>query len=169
MSQYASRGSSSVPPARQKSIVETPTAPGRRSSLSHLPTLGDSGEIRSADRTEPKLDRFVTESFANTKLPDNVEARLDTVQSLEACSSYPMTTIRTVIGRGSDVDVRINDPRVSRKHASIFYTGSEFRIRDESSVNGTLLNGSKVVEYAIRDGDDLRIGDALLRFRLRVA
>jgi pSer/pThr/pTyr-binding forkhead associated (FHA) protein len=72
-----------------------------------------------------------------------------------------------VIGRGSDADVRVDDPKVSRKHASIFYTGSEFRIRDESSINGTVLNGSRVVEYAIRDGDELVIGETLLRFRVR--
>ena len=59
-----------------------------------------------------------------------------------------------------------HDQRMSRSHASITYTGSEFRIRDEKSANGTFLNGSKVVEYAIRDGDKLLVGDTLLRFRV---
>jgi pSer/pThr/pTyr-binding forkhead associated (FHA) protein len=62
----------------------------------------------------------------------------------------------------------VNDPKASRKHASIFFTGSEFRVRDESSVNGTSLNGSKVVEYVIRDGDQLRVGDTVFTFRLGV-
>jgi pSer/pThr/pTyr-binding forkhead associated (FHA) protein len=66
-----------------------------------------------------------------------------------------------------DADVRLDDRRASRRHASIFYSGSEFRVRDEGSANGTLLNGSKVVEYALRDGDELLVGDTLIRIRFR--
>jgi pSer/pThr/pTyr-binding forkhead associated (FHA) protein len=75
--------------------------------------------------------------------------------------------IRTVLGRAGDVDILVNDRKASRRHASIFYSGSEFRIRDEGSANGTLLNGSKVGEYIVRDGDEVTVGDTVLRFRLR--
>jgi pSer/pThr/pTyr-binding forkhead associated (FHA) protein len=100
--------------------------------------------------------------LASTPLPRHVSAEL-------VCRgrSHPLTTIRTLIGRGAEADVRIDDRRASRRHASIFYSGSEFRIRDEGSANGTLLNGSKVVEYVLRDGDELRVGDSLIRIRLR--
>jgi pSer/pThr/pTyr-binding forkhead associated (FHA) protein len=66
---------------------------------------------------------------------------------------------------GADADVRITDRKVSRRHASVFYSGTDFRMGDEGSANGTLLNGSKVSEYVIRDGDTFVVGAT--QFRLR--
>jgi pSer/pThr/pTyr-binding forkhead associated (FHA) protein len=116
----------------------------------------------NAEEDTAKDPQSVQQVLASTPLPHNVSAELVCTRA-----SRPLTTIRTLIGRGTDADVRIDDRRASRRHASIFYTGTEFRIRDEGSANGTLLNGSKVVEYAIRDGDELLVGDTTLRFRLR--
>ena len=76
-----------------------------------------------------------------------------------------VTMVRLVIGRGQQADLRISDTMLSRQHAVVFYTGEEFRIRDENSANGTLLNGSRVVEYALRDGDELVVGTSVLVFR----
>jgi hypothetical protein len=78
---------------------------------------------------------------------------------------FDVTMVRVVIGRGQQADLRISDTMLSRQHAVAFYTGEEFRIRDENSANGTLLNGSRVVEYALRDGDELVVGTSVLVFR----
>jgi pSer/pThr/pTyr-binding forkhead associated (FHA) protein len=98
-------------------------------------------------------------------LPEFLEVYLDVVGGPAVGAVHKLTRARTVIGRGAEADLRLSDRKLSRNHASIFYTGSGFRIRDERSANGTLLNGSLVVEYAIRDGDRLLIGESLLRFR----
>jgi FHA domain len=80
-----------------------------------------------------------------------------------------VTMVRLVIGRGQQADLRIDDTMLSRQHAVVFYTGEEFRIRDENSANGTMLNGSLVVEYALRDGDEVGVGTSLLVFRAKRA
>jgi hypothetical protein len=83
---------------------------------------------------------------------------------------HRLTTTSTVIGRGDDVQLRVADTKISRRHATIEFKRGEFRIRDEKSANGTVLNGSRVLEYALRNGDEVVVGDTKLRFRcLRTA
>lgn len=163
------RGASrpSAVPEAPSSDVEPTTGVVPRPPPSSGAALSERREARSSEDTDPRIVLSLREPLADELLPRTVLARLDLGSGLGAHHSHPLTKVRSVIGRGPTADVRVDDPKASRKHASIFYTGSEFRVRDESSVNGTILNGSRVVEYAIRDGDELLIGDTLLRFRLR--
>jgi pSer/pThr/pTyr-binding forkhead associated (FHA) protein len=79
---------------------------------------------------------------------------------------FSITMVRAVVGRGHQADIRVRDARMSRKHATIFFTGTEFRIRDEGSGNGTLLNGSRVVEYCVRNGDEVAMGTSVFLFHM---
>lgn len=160
MPERGARSSSSASVALA-SDVERNTGVMPRPPPSSGACLSDSREGRSTEDTEPRLVLSLREPLADEQLPRTVIAQLDT----DARRSQPLTKVRSLLGRGPDADVHVADPKASRKHASIFFTGTEFRVRDESSVNGTLMNGSRVVEYAIRDGDELLVGDTLLRFR----
>lgn len=65
------------------------------------------------------------------------------------------------IGRSTDTNYRIDNPKVSRKHCSITILSGQFYIEDLGSSNGTYLNGDKIAPYqkiAIQDGDTLKIG-----------
>ena len=107
------------------------------------------------------------QAFAlDAKLPDYLSAALEVVSGPDAGRRFVLTMVRTVVGRREHADFGLDDPKASRRHASIVYVGNEFRVRDEQSANGTLLNGSRVLEYALKDGDKLLIGDSLVRFRL---
>ena len=106
------------------------------------------------------------EGSAGAALPKFLTAFLDVLSGPDASGPHELTMVRTVLGRGRQADIRLQDKRLSRQHASITYTANEFRIRNEQSANGTFLNGSRVVEYALRDGDKLLVGDTLLRFRV---
>jgi pSer/pThr/pTyr-binding forkhead associated (FHA) protein len=68
------------------------------------------------------------------------------------------------IGRGSDRAVCLPDRACSRQHAEIHRLGARFILRDLASVNGTYVNGKRVVETSLEDGDELRIGATLFRF-----
>jgi len=70
------------------------------------------------------------------------------------------------IGRLPDRDVVLDDVGVSRLHAEVRRVGSAFRLVDVGSANGTLVNGTRVVEQALMDGDAIRIGDVELTFRI---
>jgi pSer/pThr/pTyr-binding forkhead associated (FHA) protein len=68
---------------------------------------------------------------------------------------------RVVIGRSSGCDVRLPDPSVSLRHASIRAQGAEYSIVDEGSTNGTWLGKTRLAAQTpqiIRSGDLVRIG-----------
>jgi uncharacterized RDD family membrane protein YckC len=61
--------------------------------------------------------------------------------------------------------VVLPDAMVSRRHAVIEYRGSQYFLRDCNSSNGSLVNGDRVSERNLRDGDLVAIGTARLLFR----
>lgn len=69
------------------------------------------------------------------------------------------------IGRDPSNDVVLPDAMVSRRHAVIEYRGSQYFLRDCNSSNGSLVNGDRVSERGLRDGDLVAIGTARLLFR----
>ncbi len=71
----------------------------------------------------------------------------------------------TRIGRSSEADVRLADTGVSRLHAELRLLGKEVVLVDLGSTNGTTLNGKRVQEGRLRDGDRIGIGSNSLVFR----
>jgi len=70
----------------------------------------------------------------------------------------------THIGRGLIADVRLEDSHVSRRHAILVYRGSGSRILDDRSSNGTFVNGHRVTQADLHDGDVLVLGRVVLRY-----
>lgn len=69
------------------------------------------------------------------------------------------------IGRDPSNDLVLPDAMVSRRHAVIEYRSSQYYLRDCNSSNGSLVNGDRVSERNLRDGDLVAIGTARLLFR----
>lgn len=68
-----------------------------------------------------------------------------------------------VIGREGGCDLRIAEPRCSRRHARIYPSSTGFRLEDLSSTNGTVLNGVPLGSGTpIGARDRVRIGDTEL-------
>ena len=70
----------------------------------------------------------------------------------------------TRLGRGTDVDIRVDDPGVSRHHAEILL-GREVVLRDLRSTNGTYVDGVQVGEVVLSEGNVIQIGATRLTFR----
>ncbi|HWB73300.1 MAG TPA: LuxR C-terminal-related transcriptional regulator [Nannocystaceae bacterium] len=71
-----------------------------------------------------------------------------------------------VMGREAGVEVVLGVDGVSRKHARVTVEPSgAAKVIDLSSRNGTFLNGRRIEESPLRDGDELRVGPVVLRFR----
>jgi len=71
----------------------------------------------------------------------------------------------TVIGRGTDTDIRLTDHAVSRRHAEIRIANGATMLNDLQSTNGTTVNGVTVTTTALSDGDEIRIGETVLTYR----
>lgn len=71
-----------------------------------------------------------------------------------------------VIGRSIGVAIRLSDDGVSRKHARLVVDQGNVRLDDLGSANGTLVNGTRVVDnIALKDGDQIQIGSTtILKF-----
>ena len=63
-----------------------------------------------------------------------------------------------LLGRHSDVDVRLPLPDVSRRHCRFTFTDGCWHIYDLKSLNGVWVNGHAVDEAVVRPGDKVRIG-----------
>jgi len=77
---------------------------------------------------------------------------------------FPLTTDgEIVIGRSSDTDMVLVEDMVSRKHAKITCTANKLTIEDLRSTNGTFVNGEKVQQGRLKEGDRILIGTSILK------
>ncbi len=76
---------------------------------------------------------------------------------------------RVVIGRGQGCDVRLPDPSVSQRHATIRGEGGKHALVDEGSTNGTFVGGVRLAAQTprtLRTGDLVRVGRVWLEVRI---
>jgi pSer/pThr/pTyr-binding forkhead associated (FHA) protein len=79
---------------------------------------------------------------------------------------------RIVIGRGDGCEVRLPDPSVSHRHASIRQRGTDYIVIDEGSSNGTFVGIVRLSPQAprvLRSGDQIRVGRIWLEVRIEQA
>ncbi len=68
------------------------------------------------------------------------------------------------LGRGPGVDIAIDDPCMSTKHAILELTREGFRIRDLGSTNGIVVNGSRVAAADLSHGDRFELGEHVFEY-----
>jgi HD-GYP domain-containing protein (c-di-GMP phosphodiesterase class II) len=68
------------------------------------------------------------------------------------------------IGREGGQTIRILDEGVSRQHAEIFRIGEMCFVRDLNSTNGTYVNGQRITEEMLRNGDEITVGNTSMVF-----
>jgi hypothetical protein len=76
---------------------------------------------------------------------------------------FSLTKPTIVIGREAGNDVVINDPQISRRHASLTWDGRQFIIQDLGSANGTFVNRVRLTApRALQQGDVIGLGSTVL-------
>lgn len=68
------------------------------------------------------------------------------------------------IGRSPGADIVLDDASVSRRHALITKRGERTMILDDRSLNGVQVNGVRVSEAELKDGDVVLVGHVTLRY-----
>ncbi len=83
----------------------------------------------------------------------------------------PVLAAGVMVGRGSDCDIRIDDPGVSRRHAEFRVlgegSGADVVIVDLHSTNGTVVDGTQVAQAQVRDGSEVTLGSTTITVRSR--
>lgn len=79
--------------------------------------------------------------------------------------TYDLTGPITILGRGTDCDLRLVDAGVSRHHAELRIEDGEVVLVDLGSTNGTFVNGQPVRRIGLVDGTQVTLGRTTLVFR----
>jgi pSer/pThr/pTyr-binding forkhead associated (FHA) protein len=77
----------------------------------------------------------------------------------------PLVGAVTRLGRGVSADVHLDHPTVSRRHALVVRREETLVLLDDRSMNGTWLNGERISEAVLSDGDLIQLGAVELSFR----
>jgi hypothetical protein len=81
---------------------------------------------------------------------------------------HPLDPPGIVIGRGTDADLQINDPGVSRRHAELRVLPGDtpqVSVVDLGSTNGLQVNGTRVDHASLDDGSTVKIGNTTMTIR----
>ena len=73
---------------------------------------------------------------------------------------------QVTIGRSIQAQIHLPHPALSRRHAQIFQHEGHYVIQDLGSTNTTLVNGLRIRTQILQHGDEIRVGDVLLRFEV---
>ncbi|MEI6084466.1 MAG: FHA domain-containing protein [Verrucomicrobiota bacterium] len=71
---------------------------------------------------------------------------------------------RLTVGRAMDNLIRLEDGTVSHHHAMFLIESGDYKLRDLNSTNGTRVNGMRIVESKLHNGDQVRLGSVEMRF-----
>ncbi|MCK7642637.1 DUF3662 and FHA domain-containing protein [Corynebacterium antarcticum] len=71
-----------------------------------------------------------------------------------------------IVGRGTDVDFRLPDMGVSRRHAEIMWDGRDAVLVDLHSTNGTTVNDTDIDNWLLADGDVIKVGHSYIEVRI---
>ena len=82
----------------------------------------------------------------------------------QVIQEFPFHEDSITIGRKNSNSIVIKHFAVSRFHARIDKSGSDFVIKDLKSTNGTIVNGNKMVSHTLSHGDTIEIGKHVIRF-----
>jgi hypothetical protein len=79
---------------------------------------------------------------------------------------HPLSKGRTIIGRGSEADITVDDTGISRKHVEILWDGTRGQVNDLGSTNGSKLNGQPLKQAPLEPESVIEIGRTRIVFRV---
>lgn len=83
-----------------------------------------------------------------------------------ATQVYLLDVPRLTVGRTRENLLTISDPAISRHHAEFIRLGDDVLLRDLGSTNGSFINGVRISEQLLNDGDVVRFGPQGQEFRV---
>jgi hypothetical protein len=120
--------------------------------------------LSADDELETGIFRVRSEARAEINAPGAPAVSSGQPHLVSGGTMYPLVREVTKLGRGTDCDIRVDDPGVSRQHCQIML-GAAPTLRDLNSTNGTLVNGARVTELELTDGTEIQLGGTTLVFR----
>ena len=132
-------------------------------SFVQAPELG-TGRFRVRSRTQASVTPVAGQRMTETAIRSS-----DVLLEVNGMR-HPIEAPGVVIGRGSEAQLRIDDPGISRRHAQIKIhdtpDGSSVTVTDLGSTNGVIVNGHRVQTGKVGDGAEIRLGNTTVVLRV---
>ncbi len=136
-------------------LILTPTLPTGRF------TVGSEAVAGVEDRRPPTPGQQAPAAQPGAGWADGAARHHQLVLEVNG-TRHPLQPPGLVIGRGTEADLRIDDPGISRRHAEIRVEAEGPSVRlhivDLGSTNGIIVNGHQVREAALQEGSRIEIG-----------
>jgi diguanylate cyclase (GGDEF)-like protein len=159
-----------VAPLSPASGEPSPVAPSARPPVEPSRPAPSPGSNPPEWYEDPPTIRTQVAVPALVAPPTEGRASLTVLAGLNAGQVFTLDRDETIVGRGRDVAVRIDDTGISRKHARIRRTEGRYVFEDLGSTNGVFVNGRRVERIDLANGDRVQVGPSLvLRFALIAA
>ena len=101
---------------------------------------------------------------ASLTMPRLAPGRYLAIEDGDEIVLLPLNADLVHIGRSPAADIVLDDASVSRRHALVARRGERTVILDDRSLNGVAVNGTRVGEAELHDGDTVAVGRVQLRF-----
>jgi len=105
-------------------------------------------------------------SLADTGNDADAVAKITVVEGPDLGLVFPISSDVITIGRGSDMDLTLADPTVSRYHCQLIARDRVFEIKLTEGKSGIMLNGLQVPKGNLKVGDIITLGQTRLEFKL---
>ena len=143
------------PPAPVVAVPPPPVAPLPRPPVAPLPT--NVTPIRAL----PSVTEVVPSPMRVGQLAT------EEIALVQDGRRYPIDQPVVVLGRAPGCDITLDDRNVSRRHAEVRRRGPVVVLVDLESTNGTIVNGRRIREHPLADGDRITLGNSRLTFERR--
>ncbi|MCA9650696.1 MAG: FHA domain-containing protein [Myxococcales bacterium] len=117
-------------------------------------------------RAKPEPEGGPTVEYHEPELAELGHACLEVVRGVPFGKPLLLSAGSLLVGRDETAEIRLDVSGVSRKHARLTVeAGTQVRLTDLGSRNGTFVNAQRIESVPLREGDELRFGPAVLRLR----
>jgi len=108
---------------------------------------------------DDKPDKTVIVNLkAEAPKPSSLEPFLVSISGRETGKAIALKQRTLKIGREDGCDLVIESPHISRLHAELFWEGTQLKIKDLGSTNGVFVNGQRIQEEILSNGDKILLG-----------
>ena len=91
-------------------------------------------------------------------------------QGDETWQEFILEEGESIVGRGKECDLKIDDKEISRYHLKLLKSGDDIWVMDMDSINGTRLDGELIQarrQVPVRVGQEIQIGNVVLKIQIR--
>ncbi len=124
-------------------------------------------ETKPKKQAEDISEHTVLTSIIEVEPPEKQKAYIMFISGQLSGKLCYLENKETIIGRAEECDISIDDSRISRHHIKISVVGDQAIIEDLGSTNGTFVNGERIKNRVLANGDQVHISsDTIFKFAL---